>query len=167
MKYDWLKNQSVTASQVESDESAVIQESYDCWVPEDSVRAVECFGYGKGEDSEEDLDLEDWEDDLDNEDLQEALTQYAAKMDVDIRDEDWVPESLKQRKQRQQQKSKRDHKGKFQYRFREIPKKTFQEAKDAAFQYLDACNSVFHQPFLPLDECISARTLRKGGGMGC
>ncbi|KAE9387546.1 hypothetical protein BT96DRAFT_981389 [Gymnopus androsaceus JB14] len=34
------------------------------------------------------------------------------------------------------------------YRFREVPKKTFQDAKDAAFKYLDACPIEVIQQFI-------------------
>lgn len=34
------------------------------------------------------------------------------------------------------------------YRYREVPKKTFQEAKDTAFQYLDACPIEVIQRFI-------------------
>ncbi|KAE9395496.1 hypothetical protein BT96DRAFT_826133 [Gymnopus androsaceus JB14] len=34
------------------------------------------------------------------------------------------------------------------YRFREIPKKTFQDAKDTAFKYLDACPTEVKRHFI-------------------
>lgn len=74
----------------------------DCWVPEDHIRTASYFGYGEDEDSEdedEDLLPLDWDNEVfAQEDLQEAMFHYAAAMDNDIKDKDWVPDYLQQRK---------------------------------------------------------------------
>ncbi|KAJ3912420.1 hypothetical protein F5877DRAFT_72413 [Lentinula edodes] len=58
--------------------------------------------YGEDEDSEdedEDLLPLDWDNEVfAQEDLQEAMFHYAAAMNNDIKDEDWVPDYLQQRK---------------------------------------------------------------------
>ncbi|KAE9393932.1 hypothetical protein BT96DRAFT_993342 [Gymnopus androsaceus JB14] len=122
------------ATQSKEDES-----SGDHWIPEDSVRAAEYFGYetcDDSEDEEEDLKQGEWDDEvLEDENLQDALLRYAAAIDDEIYDESWVPEDLlaERLQKRKQRCREREHK------VLGIPKKTFQEAKDAVFKNLDAC----------------------------
>ncbi|KAE9399002.1 hypothetical protein BT96DRAFT_957397 [Gymnopus androsaceus JB14] len=79
-----------------------------CWMPEDILRTAEYFQYEGCEDSEDEeevLEQGDWDDEaLEDENLQDALFRYAAAMDGDIYDEDWVPEILQRKK-----KSRRKH----------------------------------------------------------
>ncbi|KAH7875504.1 uncharacterized protein C8R40DRAFT_1069504 [Lentinula edodes] len=70
--------------------------------------------YGEDEDSEdedEDLLPLDWDNEVfAQEDLQEAMFHYAAAMDNDIKDEDWVPDYLQQRKKyRRAEREQKEH----------------------------------------------------------
>ncbi|KAF5375297.1 hypothetical protein D9757_009669 [Collybiopsis confluens] len=73
------------------------------WFPEDIVGPGGYFGLDEedSEDEDEELEVKHQDNDFfEGDDLQERMFQYAAAMDEDIHDEDWVPESLKRRHKR-------------------------------------------------------------------
>ncbi|KAE9392941.1 hypothetical protein BT96DRAFT_967294 [Gymnopus androsaceus JB14] len=82
-----------------------------CWIDDEQTGFARWFGYIErdiDEMSEEECATENWEDNwFDDEKMQEILYKYAVAMDKDVADEDWVPESIKNRKKRRQQREQK------------------------------------------------------------
>ncbi|KAJ3792795.1 hypothetical protein GGU11DRAFT_749585 [Lentinula aff. detonsa] len=81
------------------------------WVRETLTGVARWFGY-EAEEEEDEIFEEQWEEEwFDCEELEEKMFFYAAAMEDNIRDEDWVPESLRIQERKKRRRRERELKG--------------------------------------------------------
>lgn len=86
----------------------------DYWVQEGLTSVAQWYGYKEEESDNEDCEINDWEEEwFDSEELLENMFRYAAAMDDDVQDADWIPDSLSQEgsERKKRMRKQREQKG--------------------------------------------------------